>query len=104
MTAGITIAVCIACGRAFFPGRVLCPRCGGSAWRAEQAEEGVVEQATTVHHAIGAAGEAPVSLASVRLTLGPVVIVRLDGEAHAGARVTLAAVDGAPVARPTRSR
>jgi uncharacterized OB-fold protein len=60
----------------------------------------VVEEVTTVHHAAGAEGEAPVALASIRLDVGPVVVARLDGEAAVGGRVELVAITGAFIARP----
>ena len=53
-----------------------------------------------MHRSVGAAGEEPVSLASVRLDAGPVVIARLDGDADAGTRVVLAFVARATRARP----
>lgn len=99
MKRGITVTVCRACGRSVFPRRALCSGCGGTAWRPELVEDGVVEEVTTVHHVAGAEGEAPIGLASIRLDVGPVVVARLDGEAAFGERVELLAVDGAPIAR-----
>ena len=98
MNAGLIGMVCAACGRAAFPPRLRCAACGGAAWRPERVEEGIVEEVTTVHRAVGVAGETPVSLASVRLDAGPVVIARLDGEAAVGGRVELVAEQGAPIA------
>jgi len=60
----------------------------------------VVEEVTTVPHAVGADGVA-VTLASVRLDAGPVVVASLDGQLSRGDRVELVAVDGAPAARPS---
>ena len=104
MKPGVIVMVCSACGRTVFPRRVLCPACGGAAWRRERVDEGVVEEVTTVHRAVGAAGEPPVSLASVRLDAGPVVVARVDGDAAVGGRVEVGGDEGAPVARPPRVR
>ena len=95
MSGGLRVSVCRTCGRTVFPPRLLCPGCGGASWRGAPAGPGAVEEVTTVRHAVGA-GEVAVSLASVRLDTGPVVVARLDGEALPGDRVELLAVDGAP--------
>jgi uncharacterized OB-fold protein len=83
----LVVFVCDACGEAFYPARALCPRCGDERPREEVVEDGVVEQAT-VHRGV--------PLASVRTSLGPVVIARCAEPA--GTRVRLASEDGAPVA------
>ena len=100
MRRDLVVWVCRTCGRAAFPRRALCPACGGASWRHERAEEGVVEEITTVKHAVEAADRPAVILASVRLDTGPVVVARLERPADPGTRVGLAAVDGAPVALP----
>ena len=96
--AGVPICVCRACGHAVFPPRLLCPRCGGSEWREEAAERGVVEEATK---AVFRVRSEPVTrrLASVRTEVGPVVIARLLDDAGPGAAVSLALSDGAVTAR-----
>jgi uncharacterized OB-fold protein len=104
MKRGLIVTVCTSCGRTVFPPRVLCPACGGAAWRTELVDKGVVEEVTTVHRAVGVVGEEPVTLASVRLAAGPVVIARLDGPGAVGGRVELAVEEGAPVARPPHGR
>jgi len=96
---GLVVSVCRTCGQTLFPRRALCPACGGASWARERAGPGVVEEVTTVRHAVGAGGELSVSLASVRLDAGPVVVAGLDGQAGPGDRVELVAVDGAPVGR-----
>lgn len=100
MTRPLAVWVCRTCGRPAFPRRALCPACGGRSWRHEHAEDGVVEEVTTVCHAPDVADGAAVVLATVRLDVGPVVVARLEGAAGPGARVALVAVEGAPVARP----
>ena len=95
MSGVLYVSSCRSCGRRAFPPRALCPHCGGAAWSREPAGQGVVEEATRV----GA-----VSLASVRLDAGPVVVARLDADAGPGDRVELHTVDGAPVAVEATSR
>jgi uncharacterized OB-fold protein len=91
--------MCRSCGRKVFPPRALCSSCGGASWTREPAGQGVVEEITTVRHAIGA-GDVSVALASVRLDAGLVVVAGLDRQARPGDRVELVALDGAPVGRP----
>jgi uncharacterized OB-fold protein len=95
LSGALYVSLCRSCGRRAFPPRALCPDCGGAAWIREPAGQGVVEEATRV----GA-----LSLASVRLDTGPVVVARLDADAGPGDRVELHAVDGAPVATDEFSR
>jgi len=57
-----------------------------------------VEEVTTIRHAPGVDGDVSVTLASVRLETGPVVVACLAGEADPGDRVELIVVDGAPLA------
>jgi len=100
MRRGLVVSVCRTCGQTLFPRRALCPACGGASWRLERAEDGVVEEATTVRHAVEATDAPAVVLASVRLDAGPVIVACLEGQAGTGGRVELVAVDGAPIARP----
>jgi len=95
------VSVCRSCGRKVFPPRALCPACGGASWTREPAEQGVVEEVTTVRRAVGAAGEPSVVIASIRLDAGPVIVAGLDGQAAPGDRVDLSAADGAPVGNLT---
>jgi uncharacterized protein len=89
----VSVSVCRTCGRRLFPPRLLCPACGGASWSREQAGSGTVEEVTTVHHAVGAEGGVSVSLASVRLDAGPVVVAGVDTQARPGDRVELADAD-----------
>ncbi|MBS1888689.1 MAG: rubredoxin [Actinobacteria bacterium] len=100
----LLVSSCRACGHASFPPRSLCPRCGSPDLRAKAATAGTVEEATL--RAPLAPGSPPIPLISVRTDLGPVVIARLVGAeerdrvpAVEGARVSLSAKQGAPVAR-----
>jgi hypothetical protein len=63
----------------------------------------VVEEVTTIHRVVGAEGRGSVSIASVRLDEGPVVVAGVDDQTRPGDRVDLYAVDGAPVAQPERA-
>ena len=97
MTSAVPVLVCEQCGAALFPARLLCPRCGGSRWREEPVDAGVVEETTVVRRAPGGLRR-PVLLGSVRLAAGPVVIARLEPGVEAGARVRVSMEGGVPVA------
>jgi uncharacterized OB-fold protein len=85
----LRVFVCEACGRAVFPRRLLCPDCGGSEWRPEAVEAGVLESV---------ADQGDVRLGAVRTPLGPLVIARVEGEQQAGVEVSLDADGDVPVA------
>jgi uncharacterized OB-fold protein len=86
----LTVYVCGSCGRAAFPQRLLCPNCGARDWREEPVDSGTLE-------AVADRGE--VRIGTVRTSLGPLAIVRVEGDAEAGARVLLDADGEVPVAR-----
>lgn len=86
----LRVFVCIACGRAVFPRRLLCPDCGGAEWRQEPVEAGVLQ-------AVTARGE--VRVGAVRTPLGPLVVARVEGERQPGAAVPLDEDGDVPVAR-----
>jgi uncharacterized protein len=83
------VFACASCGRAVFPRRLLCPDCGGSEWRPEAVEGGVLESV---------ADQGDVRLGAVRTSLGPLVIARVESEQAAGAEVSLDADGDVPVA------
>ena len=83
--------VCVSCGRAVFPRRLLCPDCGGSEWRREPVETGVLEVATE---------RGDVGVGAVRTPLGPLVVARLEGESRPGGEVSFDEDGGVPVIRP----
>jgi uncharacterized OB-fold protein len=95
---GIELAACTGCGAAFFPARLICPRCGGSGWSAQVVREGVVEETTCVRHAIGTPDGEPRVLATVRLPAGQRVVAGLDHQLPRGSRVELSELDGAILA------
>jgi uncharacterized OB-fold protein len=86
----LRVYVCESCGRAAFPQRLLCANCGARDWREEAVESGVVE---------AVADRGDVQLGFVRTGLGPLVIARVEGDAAAGAEVSLAQDGEVPVAR-----
>jgi uncharacterized protein len=96
----LPVTTCSACGHAVFPARLLCPRCGGSEWRRSDVAEGVVEDSTVLRRAPGAPALDPVSLGSVRVAGGVVVIARIETGVENGAAVQLQYRDGIPVADP----
>jgi uncharacterized OB-fold protein len=83
---------CVACGRRFFPPRLLCP-CGGREFTTESVDRGIVEETTTVRRAPGR--DLQVRVATVRVD-DVRVIARLESDA---AEVELSLESGAPVAR-----
>jgi uncharacterized OB-fold protein len=99
VSGGLPISVCLACGHAVFPARLLCPRCGGAEWRDEEVRSGVVEEATVLERAPGGPVTAPVPLGSVGLEGGVVVVARLEAGLAPGDSVRLEYRDGVPVAR-----
>jgi uncharacterized OB-fold protein len=101
VSGGVPVSICSVCGHAVFPARLLCPRCGASAWEEREVDKGVVEEATGVQRAPGGALPIPVPLGSVRLQGGVPVVARLDAEVEEGHFVRLEYRDGVPVARTT---
>ena len=63
---GVTIWRCQRCGVAFFPQRLMCPRCHGHSWRQNRVHDAVIEEVSTIHHMIGATNWTPRRIASVR--------------------------------------
>ncbi len=90
----LRVPVCSACGRAVFPRRLLCPDCGGSEWRDEPVDAGVLEAATRRDVRVGA----------VRTPLGPLAIARLEVDAAPGTAVLLDEEGDVPVVRGPTGR
>jgi uncharacterized OB-fold protein len=99
-TAGVTVAQCCRCGARYFPRRLVCRRCGSSAFTDERLHEAVVEETTVVMHVAGGARREPRTLATVRAADGLHLIVGLAAPLPEGTRVLLSEQDGAPLARP----
>ncbi|MCC7250725.1 MAG: hypothetical protein IT540_02485 [Hyphomicrobium sp.] len=85
----IEIPVCLACGRAVFPERLLCPACGARAWRREPVSSGILE---------GVAQRGDVRVGAVRTPLGPLVIARVVAAVEPGDETPLSADGDVPVA------
>lgn len=99
LTPGVTLMRCTGCGTAYFPHRLICPKCGGAAFVPTTVKEAVVEETTCVRRAGGQADWAPTYLASVRTAEGQVLIVGLRGPVADGSRVKLYERDTAPYGR-----
>ena len=89
MSEGVTIWRCQGCGAAFFPQRLLCPRCHGAAWGEDRVHEAVVEEVSTIRHMIGATNWTPRRIANVRTPEGLLLTVGLRDESEPGDAVTL---------------
>jgi uncharacterized protein len=85
----IAVTVCAECGHAVFPPRALCPRCGAASWQTVEARDGVVEELTE---------RDGVTIASVRLDAGPVIVARGRRPLEPGARVRFTGGDPPAVA------
>ena len=88
----LQIMRCSACGRAMFPDRLRCPHCSAGSFTRIPAGAGLVEEETTLRRPPAEDGE-QVRIGSVRLDAGPMLVVRLDPLARAGARVTIVQAD-----------
>ncbi len=62
---GVRIWRCIECGTAYFPERLLCPRCGGHDFAEDRVTEGVIEEITVIRHVLGQTDWQPHRLANV---------------------------------------
>ena len=98
MKRGLTVWECASCLLTVFPRRLGCPRCGSAEWQQRAAETGVVEEATLLRRVPGRALQTPISIGSVRLDAGPLVIARLEAVARSGTQVELHEDGGVPVA------
>ncbi len=99
---GFRITRCSRCGTPYFPPRLICHRCGSDTWTEMTLHEAVIEESTTVMHVAGAGPSKPRYLATVRADKGLRLIVGLEMPLPDGARVLLAEMNGAPVARPAQ--
>lgn len=84
------VFVCESCGRAVFPRRLLCPDCGGRAFRDEHVDTATLEDCSD-------RGE--VKLGAVRVPSGPLLIARVEGDPQRGGTVSLDEDGDVPVAR-----
>jgi uncharacterized OB-fold protein len=92
--AGVPLQVCAECGAGAYPHRLICRRCGARQFELRRVVEGVVEQITVVHRAVGRDQE-PHGLATVRLGGGQRVIAGLREAVMPGETVALQSEAGA---------
>jgi uncharacterized OB-fold protein len=98
-SAGIVIWRCANCREAFFPERLLCPRCHGDKFGTERASDAVVEEISVIRHMLGQDNWQPRRIASVRLREGPRITVGLRDESEPGTAIELFEENGAPLGR-----
>ena len=96
MTPGVTVWRCRACGVAYFPERLLCPRCHGHAFEEDRVHEAVVEEVSVIRHMIGQADWQPRRIANVRTAAGTPLTVGLIDESGPGAVIELFQDGNAP--------
>ena len=99
MTPGVAVWRCKACGVAYFPERLLCPRCHGHAWEEDRVHEAVVEEVSVIRHMIGQENWQPRRIASVLTAGGPRMTVGLRDESGPGATIELFEEGTAPFGR-----
>jgi uncharacterized OB-fold protein len=80
----VTIQKCTACASHFFPPRLLCAGCHGSAFEEILVDAGTVEAVTTLRHRAGIETDLNISLGLVRLEGGIKIVVRFDKAAPIG--------------------
>ena len=96
---GVTIWRCAGCGEAFFPERLLCPRCHGDKFERDGVREAVIEEISVIRHMLGQENWQPRRIASVRTSDGPRITVGLRDESGPGATIELFEENGAPFGR-----
>ena len=96
---GVVVAQCADCGRLAFPAPLVCHRCGSASWHSSRIDTGVVEEIAPVRHAVGGAAGS-VTVASVRLEGGPVVVARVVGAVEPGRPVRVGRIHGGICADP----
>jgi uncharacterized OB-fold protein len=102
MTPGVAIWRCANCGAAFFPERLLCPRCHGYRFDTERVHEAVVEEVSVIRHMLGQDNWQPRRIASVRTSDGQRITIGLRDDADPGATVELFEEGEAPFGRTKR--
>ena len=89
MKQGVAIWRCAGCRAAFFPRRLLCPRCHGDVFAQERVHEAVVEEVSTIRHMLGQTDWQPRRIASVRIADGACITVGLTDESAPGTVIEL---------------
>ena len=96
MKQGVAIWRCAGCRAAFFPQRLLCPRCHGDVFAQERVHEAVVEEVSTIRHMLGQTDWQPRRIANVRTADGPCITVGLTDESAPGTVIELLEEGTAP--------
>ena len=104
LQSGVVLEACTTCGAAFFPPRLMCPRCGGRTWTPTLVHDGVVEELTTVRRSVGDEQRDHAVLATVRLPDAQRIVAALAEPLAAGASVRLHRCDSAVYAAPVDAR
>jgi len=99
MKAGVTIWRCARCKMAYFPQRLLCPRCHGHAFEPDRVHEAVVEEVSVIRHMLGQSDWQPRRIASVRTADGQLMTVGLRDDSAPGALIELFEEGAAPFGR-----
>jgi uncharacterized protein len=99
---GVRIWRCKACHAAYFPERLLCPRCHGHDWETDRVHEAVVEEVSVIRHMIGQADWQPRRIASVRTSDGQLITVGLRDESGPGTVIELFEDGTAPFGQAKR--
>jgi uncharacterized OB-fold protein len=99
MKQGVAIWRCANCRTAFFPQRLLCPRCHGGAFAEDRVYEAVVEEVATIRHMLGQSDWQPRRIASVRASDGPCITVGLLDDCPPGSMIELFEEGTAPFGR-----
>ena len=89
MKRGVAIWRCANCRAAFFPQRLLCPRCHGESFAEERVHEAVVEEVATIRHMLGQADWQPRRIASARTADGLCITVGLIDDCAPGTVIEL---------------
>ena len=96
---GVGIWRCRGCGVAYFPQRLLCPRCHGHEWDVDRVHDGTVEEISIIRHMIGETDWKPRRIASVRTSDGQLITVGLRDESEPGTVIELFEEGTAPFGR-----
>jgi uncharacterized OB-fold protein len=96
MKRGVAVWRCTGCGVAFFPQRLLCPRCHGDAFEPDRILAAVVEEVSTIRHMLGQADWQPRRIASVRTSDGLCLTVGLTDDSMPGTVIELFEEETAP--------
>ena len=96
---GVVAWRCETCGAIYFPKRLLCARCDGSAFAEARVIEAVIEEITIIRHVLGQKDWAPRRLANVRTPEGLRLTIGVLDESGPGDRVALTQDGLAPFGR-----